>query len=140
MSRWAMLFVFTAATTGAAFTTDAAFSSDIAAAPHVQHEARGKLPTGLPRAHYKYRTTVTNGAPVPPPVERDPDALFTPSVPYIPIAPLVLERPLLPGSSTLPGYYGSSHSYEYQGPYYGGPGTVSTWNRLPYACGVYGYC
>jgi hypothetical protein len=123
MSRWAMLFVFTAATTGATFTTDAAVGSDIAAAPH-----------------YKYRGTGTDGAPVPPPVERDPDALFTPSLPYIPIAPFVVERPWLPGSSTLPGYYGSSHSYEYQGPYYGGPGTVSTWNRLPYACGVYGYC
>ena len=47
--------------------------------------------------------------------------------------------PLLPGSSTLPGYYGSSHSYEYQGPYYGGP-NLSYWYRLPYACGVYGYC
>ena len=47
--------------------------------------------------------------------------------------------PLLPGSDTIPGYYGSPHSYDYQGPYYGGP-YVSYWNRLPYACGVYGYC
>jgi hypothetical protein len=45
---------------------------------------------------------------------------------------------LLPGSSTLPGYYGSHFSYEYQ-PYYGGP-YLSYWYRLPYACGVYGYC
>jgi hypothetical protein len=136
MSRWAMLFVFGVATTGPAF------GSDIPAAPHVERQVRAKLPAGLPRAHYKYRTTVTYGAPPPRPVyvERDPDVLFTPSLPYIPIHPLVLDRPLLPGSSTLPGYYGSSHSYEYQGPYYGGPGIVSTWNRLPYACGVYGYC
>jgi hypothetical protein len=47
--------------------------------------------------------------------------------------------PLLPGSATLPGYYGSNHSYDYQGPYYGGP-NPGIWNRLPYACGVYGYC
>jgi hypothetical protein len=140
MSRWAMLFVFAVATTGAAF------GSDVPAPPPVQHkaqhQARARLPAGLPRAHYNYRTTVTNGAPMPPPVyvERDPDLLFTPSLPYVPIRPLVAERPLLPGSSALPGYYGSSHTYEYQGPYYGGPGIVSYWDRLPYACGVYGYC
>ena len=43
------------------------------------------------------------------------------------------------GASTLPGYYGSRYSYEYEGPYYGGP-YVNYWDRLPYACGVYGYC
>ena len=32
--------------------------------------------------------------------------------------------------------YGSSWSWYNPGPYYGGP----YWNRLPYACGVYGYC
>jgi len=47
--------------------------------------------------------------------------------------------PLLPGSSTIPGYYGRAFDYDYQGPYYGGP-YVGYWNRLPYACGVYGYC
>ena len=50
-----------------------------------------------------------------------------------------IHTPLLPGSSTLPGYYGWTHSYDYQGPYYGGP-NLGLWNRLPYACGVYGYC
>ena len=47
--------------------------------------------------------------------------------------------PLLPGSNTLPGYYGRPWDYDYQGPYYGGP-QVTYWWRLPYACGVYGYC
>jgi len=47
--------------------------------------------------------------------------------------------PILPGSSTIPGYYGRAFSYDYQGPYYGGP-YVGYWWRLPYACGVYGYC
>jgi hypothetical protein len=65
------------------------------------------------------------------------DLLFTPdeSFPYIRIPP---PTPLLPGSSALPGYYGSHFSYEYH-PYYGGP-NLSYWYRLPYACGVYGYC
>ena len=36
-------------------------------------------------------------------------------------------------------YYGSSWSYYYGGPYYGGPYT-SYVVRLPYVCGLYGYC
>jgi len=36
-------------------------------------------------------------------------------------------------------YYGSSWSYYYPGPYYGGP-YYSDGLRLPYACGLYGYC
>jgi hypothetical protein len=35
--------------------------------------------------------------------------------------------------------YGSSWSYYYGGPYYGGP-YVSAIVRLPYVCGLYGYC
>jgi len=35
--------------------------------------------------------------------------------------------------------YGSSWSYYYGGPYYGGPISASIF-RLPYACGLYGYC
>ena len=109
--------------------------------------AAAQLPPGLPRSHYKYRTTVAPGA-APLYVRRgralvveeeDPDVLFTP-VGVVPYAPRVHGTPLLPGSSTLPGYYGTSHSYSYDGPYYGGPSYGPYWNRLPYACGVYGYC
>ena len=32
-----------------------------------------------------------------------------------PYAPRIFGTPLLPGSSTLPGYYGTSHSYSYDG-------------------------
>ena len=109
--------------------------------------AASRLPPGLPRAHYNYRTTV---APAAAPLyvrrgrtlvveEEDPDVLFTP-VGVVPYAPRVYGTPLLPGSSTLPGYYGTNHSYSYDGPYYGGPSYGPYWNRLPYACGVYGYC
>jgi hypothetical protein len=108
--------------------------------------AASQLPPGLPRARYKYRTTV---APAAAPLyvrrgralvveEEDTDVLFTP-VGVVPYAPRVYGTPLLPGSSTLPGYYGTSHSYSYDGPYYGGPYTPY-WARLPYACGVFGYC
>ena len=70
-------------------------------------------------------------------VEEKSDLLFTPSgaLPEIHIPP---HTPILLGSITLPGYYGSSHSYEYQGPYYGGPNLDYRY-RLPYACGVLGY-
>ena len=105
------------------------------------------MPPGLPRAHYNYRTTI---APAAAPLyvrrgrtlvveEEDPDVLFTP-VGVVPYAPRVYGTPLLPGSSTLPSYYGTNHSYSYDGPYYGGPSYGPYWNRLPYACGVYGYC
>jgi len=36
------------------------------------------------------------------------------------------------------GYYGKPNSYYYT-PYYGSS-IYSTYNRLPYACGFYGYC
>jgi hypothetical protein len=110
--------------------------------------AASKLPPGLPRAHYNYRTTVAPGA-APQYArrgrqlvvveEQDPDVLFTP-VGVIPYAPRVYGTPWLPGSRTLPGYYGTDHSYSYDGAYYGGPQYGPFWNRLPYACGVYGYC
>ena len=69
----------------------------------------------------------------------DPDLLITPADGpggYLENLP---GTPILPGSSTIPGYYGRAFSYDYQGPYYGGP-YVGYWWRLPYACGVYGYC
>ena len=106
--------------------------------------AASQLPDGLPRAHYNYRTTVAPGA-APVYVRRgrtvvvEEESLDLPLISggIKPYAPRIFGAPLLPGSSTLPGYYGTSHSYSYDGPYYGSP---SYWNRLPYACGVYGYC
>jgi len=72
-------------------------------------------------------------------VEEEPELLFTPSDGAMPYMAPPIGRPLLPGSATLPGYYGSNHSYDDRGPYYGGL-NLGYWNRLPYACGVYGYC
>ena len=70
-------------------------------------------------------------------VEEQSDLLFTPSSP-LPEIHIPPHTPILLGSMTLPGYYGSSHSYEYQGPYYGGP-NLNFRYRLPYACSVLGY-
>ena len=115
-----------------------------AAARRAAVRAAGQLPSGLPRMHYKYRTTVAPGA-APLYVRRGRAVVVEEEgidLPLIsggiePYAPRIFGTPLLPGSSTLPGYYGTTHSYSYDGPYYGSP---SFWNRLPYACGVYGYC
>ena len=107
--------------------------------------AAAKLPPGLPRAHYYARTTVAppkyvrRGRQLVVVEEEDPDVLFTP-VGVVPYAPRVFGTPVLPGSSALPGYYGTGHSYSYDGAYYGGPQNGPYWSRLPYACGVFGYC
>jgi hypothetical protein len=65
----------------------------------------------------------------PPPVYVEDPALISPPT-----------TPILPGSSTLPGNYGRAFDYYYQGDYYGGGPYPSYFFRLPYACGVYGYC
>jgi hypothetical protein len=95
------------------------------------------LPGSRPDIVYRKAPPPPYGGPVY--VEVEPDVLFTPSDGAVPYVPPLITTPLLPGSQILPGYYGSTHSYDYQGPYYGGP-NLSYWYRLPYACGVYGYC
>jgi len=53
--------------------------------------------------------------------ERDPDCCLRPTDGpggYIQNLP---GTPLFPGSAARPGYYGRAFSYDYQGPYYGGP-------------------
>ena len=72
---------------------------------------------------------VYGAAPPPPPVYVEDPPLISPPT-----------TPILPGSSTLPGYYGRPFDYYYQGAYYGGGPYPSYFWRLPYACGVYGYC
>jgi hypothetical protein len=104
-----------------------AFAADQLAVHRKTVPAAPRLPTGLPRAHYNYRTTIT--APAAVVVARDPDALIS----------TYPSTPLLPGSSTLPGYYGRPFDYFHQGAYYGGP-YEPYFFRLPYACGVLGYC
>ncbi|CCE07199.1 conserved exported hypothetical protein [Bradyrhizobium sp. STM 3843] len=88
------------------------------------------LAADLPGVHYKARRVVKAPPPRPVVVEQD-ETLISPMTP---------STPLLLGRQELPGYYGRAFSYDYQGPYYGGGGYPSYIWRLPYACGVYGYC
>ena len=70
------------------------------------------------------------------------DAPAPPPPVYVEDTPLIMPptTPILPGSSTLPGYYGRPFDYYYQGDYYSGGPYPGYFFRLPYACGVYGYC
>ena len=120
MLRWMVAFVVATAAGGAAM------AADLGAYDHGATVSRGAPPAYVrPRGHVG--------------VVDEPEVLFTPSDGAVPYLPPLVGTPLLPGSATLPGYYGSTHSYQYRGPYYGGP-YVGYWGRLPYACGVYGYC
>src|SRR5262249_36640636 len=96
MSRPTVLVLAALVASGPAFAAD-----QLAVHRKTVHAAR-QLPAGLPRAHYNFRTTITAPTVV---VEPDPDVLISPSF-STPI--------LLPGSSTLPGYYGRPFSYFYQ--------------------------
>ena len=130
MLQWALtaLFVMSA--------LDVALGADkVVVTTHAKRHAKVILPAGLPRPHYNYRTTVVYApaAPAPVPVYVEDPPLISPPT-----------TPILPGSSTLPGYYGRPFDYYYQGAYYGddgsSPGYTSYFFRLPYACGVTGYC
>ena len=138
MLRWTMPLIAALVAVG----TSASAADGTLVVKRGAYRAASQLPPGLPRAHYRYRTTVAPpgvGPKLNSTAPRLCKLLFTPSSGYVPYFPPVVGAPLLPGSSTLPGYYGRAFDYDYQGPYYGGP-YVPYWDRLPYACGVYGYC
>jgi len=131
-SRWRLLALLAIAF-GQITSSQIASGADQTAAPHPPRVAGPNLPPGLPRPHYDYRTTIVKAAPLPVYVQSESEPLISSFV----------SRPLLPGSYTLPGYYGRPFDYYYQGAYYGGEygnGYQSYFVRLPYACGVTGYC
>lgn len=111
MSRWTVLCL------AALFVTGDALAAD--QAPPARRSARAAK---MRPAHYNVTTIVAD--------QRDTDVLI--SIPT---------TPLLPGSSSLPGYYGRAFSYNYQGSYYGGSSSyLPYFFRMPYTCGVIGYC
>ena len=137
---------FTIAILLAMLASGSAMSAERAVTRHGVHRTAVMLPAGLPRPHYKFRTTISYGPPhsyqktyVLPFYGYESEVLFTPAYAEVSYFSPWISTPLLPGYSTLPGYYyGWPYSYDYQGPYYGP--YVNYWDRLPYACGVYGYC
>jgi hypothetical protein len=138
MLRWMVLFLIVVAAIGPANGADGSV-----AAPGQRHAA--KIPAGVTRPHSRVKMTAAartlsrRDRADRSYAEETPDLLFTPAEGLVRRVVPWFHAPVLPGSSTLPGNYGSTHSYDYQGSYYGGP-NPGTWDRLPYACGVYGYC
>ena len=135
MIRWTIPLIVAIAALGTTAGPEQAF------ARRGVYRAAAQLPAGLPRPHYKFRTTVSWAAPASyrrpyapgAYAYETPDVLFTPTyfaVPYF--------QPVI-GAPGLPAYYGSAYPYDYPGAYDGGP-YVGYWDRLPYACGMYGYC
>jgi len=117
-------------------------SADRAVARHGWHRAAARLPAGLPRSHYNFRTTISYGAPSPyrraytPRLTVYGSALYTPAYSDVPYTWPLTTAPLLPYPSRFPGYYGSGYPDDYHGSYYGYP-YVGYWGN---ACGLYGYC
>ena len=104
MLRWTMLLL-----AGAFVAATARKHADNAVpAKSRAYRAARQLPPGLPRADYNYRTTVAPATPYRDPVviETDESLLITPA--YGPGGYLanLPGTPILPGSSTIPGYYG----------------------------------
>ena len=83
----------------------------------------------MPAAQSKIGAIFAEPAAVPAPVER--------SGPY---TARMIGYTIANGLVARGGYnYGSPYSYFYNGPYYGGP-YASDAPRLPYVCGLLGYC
>jgi hypothetical protein len=121
MLRWTVAIFF------AGMAVQPALGTDQPLTHHARHRAV-MLPAGLPRPHYRFRTTISYDLPYiahrhhhhrfeayPP-----PEVLFEPvyvGVPYI--------IPVLIGAPWWLSVYSDDIGY---------------WDRLPYACGAYGYC
>src|SRR5438552_7768823 len=127
---------FTIAILLAMLASDTTMSAEQAVARHGVHRTAVILPAGLPRPHYKFRTTISYGplhfykrAYIRRFYRYESEVLFTPAYADVPYIPPLIGTPLLPGSSALPGYYGWRYSYVYQSLYSGGP-YVNFWVRL----------
>lgn len=97
-------------------------SADQVLVAHRAHRAAVRLPLGLPRPHYNFRTTITLAEPYvyPRPAPRLP--VYEPPVLYAPV--VYFDLPYIVPWAVAPAV----------DPY------VPYWDRLPYACGAYDYC
>ena len=114
MLRFAVALLAAVVTSGTAESADRALV-------HPRSHRTVRLPAGLPRPHYHFRTTITYAAPY---IYRRPrlSVREAPAVQYAPVVyvdiPYFAPWPVAPVVD----------------PY------VPYWDRLPYACGVYGTC
>ena len=112
MLRFAIVLIVAGLTGGIAEAADQTLVH-----PRVHRAAIG-LPAGLPRPHYHFRTTITYAEPY---TYRRPWPRYSVYGPPALYAPVVYVDP----------FYGSHRRRRR---------IFTYWYRLPYACGVYGYC
>ena len=143
MLRFTIAFVLALAVSGSAMSADRTLPGP--ASHHVRHRAALMLPAGLPRAHYRFRTTISyrttyiqESGPRLSSVHENPRLLYSPDYAEVSYTRRVVRRPLLRPYSALPAYE-SVYSYDDEYPAYGAA-YVGYWGPLPYACGGYGYC
>jgi hypothetical protein len=134
MLRWMMLFLI--ATLAIPSTAEAAGPAGKAAA----RRAASQLPPGLPRANYRFRTTVAPATPLPSAqsLYDGPDVLFTPSTGYVRYIPPAVGVAWLPAYPAWSGYWGLPVDYQYRGPWYAGPSYWNGWS-YDYGCGLNSY-
>lgn len=126
MLRWMMPFLV--AMLAIPSVTEAAGPSGKAAA----RRAASQLPPGLPRANYKFRTTVAKPYPTAQLLIDGPAVMFTPSSGYVRYIPPAY------GAVLLPAY---PAGLDYWGPPVIVVPEVTAWDGWPYgyACGVNSY-
>jgi hypothetical protein len=122
MFRKAVFLFFAIAVTAMAAVPDAVAADG---GLHRNAGKRGLLPAGLPRAHYKYRTTIVSGPPVP--YDARPYAYgrygYAPYINSYGIPAAIVVDPVDPA-------YLWRQPYPYGTPYY----------ATPYSCFYYGNC
>jgi hypothetical protein len=129
MLRWMMPFLV--AMFALAPAAEAAGPAGKAAA----RRAAKQLPPGLPRANYRFRTTVAP-ATAPPSAQLlydGPDVLFTPSDGYVRYIPPVVGVTWQPAYPAWSDYWGLPFDYRYQGPWYSPD--AGPWNGWSYGYG-----
>ena len=135
MLRWIMPFLV------AMFAFTSAAEAVGPAGKSAARRAASQLPAGLPRAHYRFKTTIAPATPSPYGrlVQLEPEVPFTPTYGYVSYVPPLVGAVTLPGYPAWSGYEGLPFGYGDQGDWYSSPDNGS-WNRLPDACGLSGYC
>jgi hypothetical protein len=142
MLRFTIACVLALVVSGSAMSADRTLPGP--ASHHVRHRAAVMLPAGLPRPHYRFRTTISyrttyvqESGPRLSSVHENPRLLYSPDYAEVSYTRRAIRRPLLRPYSALPAY---EPVYAYDEGYPAYAAYIGYEDRLPYACGGYGYC
>jgi hypothetical protein len=138
MLRFMIAFVLALVVSGSATSADRTVPRQLS--HHVRHRAAVMLPAGLPRPHYRFRTTISyrttyvqESGPRLSSVHENPRLLYSPDYAEVAYPRRAIRGPLaLPASERVYSYDDGYPAYDAAYVGYG--------DGLPYACGGYGYC